>query len=674
MFSTKKQIDIYSNKLFANVDKKKVKVVFSSDKFIKYKEGDIVFKKGDKSNYIYLIMEGVVKIKIPNPPFAPKIQFKYKNDFFGEKELLEKSERIFSCVAEKDCQLYPITYSDLQKLISSSTVIKENLEITTIVNQGKTLKEITRESTNDKKTEENIDYEKTIKAHPEKPITNSFTDNIKEEEITLENIFKTDEVEKKEDYFIDKAGNTKNDILPNINITEKEETKKNEIIEEPQTKEDISESLNEKTVKEHKTTEEEKTAIITNEINQDLPSQNVTKNIKPDEERISEKLFLQLINAVNDLLLQKSLDEVLHRAAELSVELANADRSIVYLVNEKDKMLETKVNLNDQSTDLKMPMNTSLAGICVLSNRVIHVKDASSDDRFYPVYDEAFNYKTNNLLVVPVADEEENVISVIEIFNSKSDMFSDIDIEVMKIFSKSLLTAITNCRQTENLLNEENEKALSIFSKYVYNDVKNPLLTIKHYANILRKDKLPEEIKQVLQLIIKQTDFVDSLNDNLSTFSEDKVNLSLEEVSFKEAVNDILGLLAEYAESRNVVLYKKIDVETKVNIDSKQFTVACYQVIKNACDAQTINGSVYITATLIDGNVNIEFKDSGEGVPVDSQVEIFKKFISYKTGEHLGIGLSIAEKIVKAHGGNLTVSNSSEGGAIFTISLPVIKE
>ena len=664
MFSTKKQADIYSNKLFANVDKKKVKFKFSLDKLLTYKEGDIVFKKGDKTNYIYLIMEGEVKIKIPDPPFAPKIQFKYKNDFFGEKELLEKSERKSSCVAEKNCQLYPITYHKLQKLILESTVVKDNLEMVTISTVGKTLKEITKESISDKKTEEIIDYQKAIKIHPEEPITSFLTDNIKEADITLENIFKTDEKETKKDIFIDETNNTKQNILPDINITE-----------ELRTKNDIVEPLSEKTIEEHKTTEKEKPAINTSETNEELPSQGIIEEIVPEGEKISDEKYIQIIDAGLSLLKITNVDELTHEIVKQATELINADRSIIFIINEDDKMLEAKINSGDNgTTDLKIPLNDSIIGLCALRNKIVIIDDVSKDDRFNPIYDEVFNYKTKNLLVVPIADKDENVVAVLELINSNDETFTEIDVNVLQIFIKSILFALSNCTKIKNLITETNEGALTNVSKYIYRDIKNPLLTIKHYANILIKDKLPEEIKQVLQLIIKQTDFVDSLNDNLSTFSEYKVNLSLEEVSFKEALNDILGLLAEYAESRNIVLYKKIDVETKVNLDSKQFTIACYQIIKNACDAQTIKGSVYITATLVDETVNIEFKDSGEGVPVDSQEEIFKKFTSYKTEEHLGIGLNIVDKIVKAHDGNLIVSNSSDGGAIFTISLPVVNE
>ena len=629
MFSTKKQTDIYSNKLFANIDKKKVKFKFSSDKIITYKEGGIVFKKGDKNNYIYLIMEGEVKLKIPNPPFAPKIQFKYKNDFFGEKEVLGKTKRITSCVAEKACQLYPITYNELQDLISTSTIIKDNLEIVTITSEGKTLKEITQENSKNKETQEKI--------------------------FTKEN------------------DSSKNKDLPEINITQ-ENIPANEIINELQKKENKIEPPIENLIEENKKIKNEIKDDKTKDIKSDLQAKELPKEMESEEKKINDEKYLQIIDACHSLLMTSDVDALTQETVEQAKELVKSERCVFFFVNNEDKMLVAKIKKkDDQTTELKIPMAKSILGFCALKNETAIIDDVSQDNRFNTIYDEVFNYKTKNLLIIPISDKDENVIAALELINSKGDKFSEIDVEVLKIFSTSIVLALQNCTNIKNLLTISNEESLTSISKYIYNDIKNPLLTIKHYTNILIKDKIPNEIKQVLQLIIKQTDFIDSLNENLSSFKDEKINIKLKVFPFKETINDILGLLAEYSESRNIVLFKKIDVEAKVKLDPTNFMVACYKIIKNACDAQPNKGSVYITSTLVNGNVNIEFKDSGEGIPIDTQEQIFSKFSYFKDEKHIGVGLNIADKIIKEHGGKLTVLNSSEGGAIFTISLPVVK-
>jgi len=665
MFSTKKQTDIYINKLFSNIEEKKVKFNFSSNNIITLNEGAVVFKKNDKSDLLYLILEGEVKLKIPNPPFSPKVIHKYKNEFFGEKELLENKPRISSCVAESDCQLYQISLRELQKLISENKIIRDNLEMVTIATEGKTLKEITEESKN---TVEKINYNKAIKTHPEKPITKSVTDNIKLEDITIENIFKTDAAIK-ENIIVEDAEKKKLETYPSINII----TEENNITKEVKEDKIDLKTTQTKEVKTDDTLPPEKIKTETEEIQ----TQEQTVEIKPEEdgEKISKEKYLQIIESGLSLFNSTNINNLTQEITKNTKELVGADRCILFFVNEIDKMVEAKIKENgDKFIDLKIPLNNSIVGICALRNKIAIIDDVIADNRFNPIYNEVFNYKTKNLLVAPIADEEDNIIAILELINSKEENFTEIDIEVIKLFSKSIILSLKNCKNINSIISNTKDESLSRVSKYIYDDIKNPLLTIKNYAKILSKDKLPEEIKQVLQLIIKQTNFVDALNDNLSTFNDQKAELKLKIYSFKETMNNILGLLAEYSESRNIELFKKIESDVKVKINPEQFMVVCYQIIKNSCDAQPEKGAVYITSFIDDRKLKIEFKDSGKGISEDIKDQILNKYKSFKEGNNYGVGLNIADKIIKAHNGNLSYLNSEDGGAVFTISLPVVND
>lgn len=665
MFSTKKQTDIYVNKLFSNIDEKKVKFNFSLDNIITFNEGEVIFKKNEKSSFIYLILEGEVKLKIPNPPFSPKVLHKYKNEFFGEKELLEKKPRVSSCVAETDCQVYRMSVKELQYLISENKTVRDNLEMVTIASEGKTLQEITQESLTN---EEEIDPDKAIKVHPDKPITKPLVENIKTEEITLENIFKTDEIETKE---------KKTDTFSNINILN-DELK----TEEQKTKEEIKEATIEKVnldnLIEKETSTEEK--IPNEKLKQDtvdIITEETTEEIKPEEkiEKISEEKYQQIIESGYKLFNFKNIDDLTEKITKQALELVGADRSILFFINEDEKLIKAKVKENGNDyVELKIPMSNSIVGLCALRNKIAIIDDVSSDDRFNPIYDEVFNYESKNLLVFPIADKDEKVIVLLELINSKEENFTENDIEIIKLFSKCIVLSLKNCENVNRIISTTEDESLSRVSKYIYNDIKNPLQTIKNYAKILSQDKLPKEINEVLQLIIKQTNFVDALSDNLSTLNEEKIDLKLKTYPFKDAMNDILGMLAEYTESRNIELYKKIESEVKVKIDLKQFMVACYQIIKNSCDAQSGKGSVYVTSFIDEGNIKIEFKDSGEGVSDELSEKILNKYTSFKNDDSFGVGLNIAEKIIKAHKGELSFSNSEEGGAVFTISLPSVND
>jgi len=69
-------------------------------------------------------------------------------------------------------------------------------------------------------------------------------------------------------------------------------------------------------------------------------------------------------------------------------------------------------------------------------------------------------------------------------------------------------------------------------------------------------------------------------------------------------------------------------------------------------------------------NVRIEVQDSGTGIAADKLESIFDPFITSKP-EGLGLGLSICRSIIERHGGKISAANNPDGGAKFSITLPV---
>jgi two-component system sensor kinase FixL len=71
--------------------------------------------------------------------------------------------------------------------------------------------------------------------------------------------------------------------------------------------------------------------------------------------------------------------------------------------------------------------------------------------------------------------------------------------------------------------------------------------------------------------------------------------------------------------------------------------------------------------------IAVVVEDSGSGIPDEIASQLFKPFTSTKAGG-MGVGLSISKRIVEAHGGRMSASRSSLGGACFTFTLPVHDE
>ena len=115
---------VKTNALFKSVPESFLKSFIKPKNFFIAKEGTLLYSFDDKPDEIYLVVKGEIKIK-----FCDKrnIEYRYLLDFFGEKEIVENTNRISFAIANNDCTLYKIDASDLHKVIESYPAVNDNL-------------------------------------------------------------------------------------------------------------------------------------------------------------------------------------------------------------------------------------------------------------------------------------------------------------------------------------------------------------------------------------------------------------------------------------------------------------------------------------------------------------------------------------------------------------------
>jgi signal transduction histidine kinase len=94
-------------------------------------------------------------------------------------------------------------------------------------------------------------------------------------------------------------------------------------------------------------------------------------------------------------------------------------------------------------------------------------------------------------------------------------------------------------------------------------------------------------------------------------------------------------------------------------------------LVHNAEDAMPDGGSLSLEIRQLNGTVRVIVGDSGPGVPVDVAARIFDPFFTTKSGARgVGLGLFVAEEIVRTHGGRIAVERQKSSGAVFVLELP----
>ena len=119
----------------------------------------------------------------------------------------------------------------------------------------------------------------------------------------------------------------------------------------------------------------------------------------------------------------------------------------------------------------------------------------------------------------------------------------------------------------------------------------------------------------------------------------------------------------------------EIDVPHNVWVDLDPIVIrdAFRKIIDNAIDAMPVGGVFIITSLVTKSGLVVEFADSGPGVSEELKQRLFEPFATTKH-DHAGLGLAIVRDIIVAHHGSISVVDCPEGGAAFTIQLPLARE
>ena len=221
------------------------------------------------------------------------------------------------------------------------------------------------------------------------------------------------------------------------------------------------------------------------------------------------------------------------------------------------------------------------------------------------------------------------------------------------------------------------------FISDVSHELKTPLASIKLISDSI-VDTPDPDIGMIKEFLSDLSDEVDRLTRiverllALSKMNTEEEQKTLTPVDFNVMILAIKNRLKPNADAKNIELLAEFskDEIPPVVIDYDKIWEAIYNISDNAIKYTPAGGNVKISLMMKSGEIYVSISDSGEGIPVEERDKIFERFYriddsrARETGG-TGLGLAIAKEAVNLHGGRIEVSESEEGGSLFTIILPI---
>ncbi|GMV32243.1 MAG: response regulator [Chloroflexi bacterium CFX1] len=263
--------------------------------------------------------------------------------------------------------------------------------------------------------------------------------------------------------------------------------------------------------------------------------------------------------------------------------------------------------------------------------------------------------------------------------------FRESDLEMFQILARQAATALENSRlyaeqleyvrqleaSQKALIQAEKMAAVGRLSASIAHELNNPLQAVQNCLHLAGREDLPEEKRreyfdlartELERLMITARRMLDFYRPNAST--QTQVNLA-------DMLDYVLSLMSKQLSEAKVNVLKDIrDDLPLVSAVGSQIQQVFINLILNAADAMAPGGGdLRITARMCEGGVELFFQDSGRGVSLDAQGNVFEPFFSTKDGG-TGLGLTVSYNIITAHGGSLELLPDRAPGACFRIILP----
>src|SRR2546421_3941407 len=254
----------------------------------------------------------------------------------------------------------------------------------------------------------------------------------------------------------------------------------------------------------------------------------------------------------------------------------------------------------------------------------------------------------------------------------------NIDISGEQVGHAIILRDITESRRSEQqTIESERLNALTLLAAGVAHEIGNPLNSLNIHLQLIEREarKLDgakrTELQESVEVARAEINRLDSIiSQFLRAIRPTRPQLRPENIN--SIVEEAVRFLALEIKDRDIVVEQELRSDLPLlELDRDQMKQAFYNVIKNSFEAMKRRGILRIRTDLDESHVIVRFTDTGGGISPDNLSRVFEPYFTTKTSG-TGLGLLIVRRIVREHGGELSIESSEGKGLTLTIRLPHI--
>ncbi|MCX7816801.1 MAG: GAF domain-containing protein [Syntrophales bacterium] len=198
--------------------------------------------------------------------------------------------------------------------------------------------------------------------------------------------------------------------------------------------------------------------------------------VRMQKVRNQEMAFYELVSSITA---EIELGNLLKKVMSEATKMLNAERSTLFLNDEKRGELFSKIGEGLGSIEIRFPNNMGIAGAVFTSGETINIPYAYADLRFNPAFDKQTGFFTRSILCIPVVNKAGKIIGVTQVLNKRGGHFTKDDEARLRAFTAQIAIALENAKLFNDIQNMKN------YSDSMLESMSNGVITLDENRKIV---------------------------------------------------------------------------------------------------------------------------------------------------------------------------------------------
>jgi signal transduction histidine kinase len=385
------------------------------------------------------------------------------------------------------------------------------------------------------------------------------------------------------------------------------------------------------------------------------------------------RIIYDLISDVSSVF---NVRQLLDRTLNKVFDVVKADRGYALLIDEEGEMKVMASRLSEGAPADEAPISRTIINE-VVSNQVGVLSSNAMTDKRFAAGKSVHDFGIRSALCVPIKGRQ-RTLGVIHVDCSVSEhTYTTEQLRLLTAIGYQTGLAVENVRLYEAAVQSERLAAMGETVAFLSHHIKNILQALDAGIHLVEKGLAAgalDRARNAWPIVDRNLGRIHNLILNMLAFSRDREPLR-ENVNITHVLGECVALLTPRADERGVTLLSVLDDVAPLPADADGLHQAFLNLLQNALDAVADNtGRITVTCDYqaMTRDVTVKVIDNGSGIEPERLERIFTPFYSAKGQKGTGLGLAVARKVFREHGGKIEVDSTVGEGTTFTVTLPTL--